>query len=110
MKARSIKYYGSYFEEFFNALDSGVQSKIVYILRYIQQTEQWSQKFVKHVSDGLFELRAEWQSNIYRVFFILDNGNIVVLFNGFQKKTQKTPAKEIEKAKRIKKEYYDSKR
>lgn len=51
----------------------------------------------------------EYNSNIYRVFFIFDNGNIVVLFNGFQKKTQKTPKSEIDKAIKIKEEYYANK-
>ena len=69
---------------------------------------QRTSKFVKHIEDGIFELRVEWESNIYRVFFIFDKGNIVVLFNGFQKKMQKTPKTEIEIAKRIKKEYYES--
>lgn len=67
-----------------------------------------SRKFVKYIKDGLFELRTEWEGNIYRVFFILDGDKIVVLFNGFQKKTQKTPNKETKKALKIKKEYYDN--
>lgn len=66
-------------------------------------------KFVKHIRDGIFELRTEFEGNIYRVFFIFDNGNIVVLFNGFQKKTQKTPQAEIDKALKIKEEYYADK-
>jgi len=61
---------------------------------------------VKHIQDGLFELRVEYNSNIFRLFFIFDNGQIVVLFNGFQKKTQKTP----QKALKIKEEYYEYKR
>ena len=55
------------------------------------------------------ELRTECNENIYRVFFIFDDGQIVVLFNGFQKKTRKTPNKEIEKALKIKEEYYAEK-
>lgn len=55
------------------------------------------------------ELRTESNGNIYRVFFIFDDGQIVVLFNGFQKKTRKTPNKEIEKALKIKEEYYAEK-
>lgn len=66
-------------------------------------------KFVKHIEDGLYELRAEYRGNIFRVFFIFDEGNIVVLFNGFQKKSQKTPQKEIKEALRLKKEYYEGK-
>ena len=61
------------------------------------------------MGEGLFELRVEYESNIYRVVFIFDEGNIVVLFNGFQKKKQKTPKVEIEKALRIKNEYYAEK-
>lgn len=60
--------------------------------------------------DGLFEVRIEYQSNIYRVFCCFDQGKLIVLFNAFQKKTQKTPKKEIEKAMRLKGEYYESKK
>ncbi len=106
---RKITYYKTYFQDFFNSLEKGAQIKVTYVLRYIQQTERWNQKFVKHLKDGVFELRAEHNGNAYRVFFILDNGNIVVLFNGFQKKTQKTPPQELEKAIKLKKLYYESK-
>lgn len=68
-----------------------------------------SKKFVRSIRDGLYELRTEYNGNIYRVFFIFDNGDIVVLFNGFQKKTQKTPISEINKALKIKEEYYGDK-
>lgn len=60
--------------------------------------------------DGLFEVKVEFESNIYRVFCCFDKGRLVVLFNGFQKKTQKTPKKEIEKAMKLKKEYFESKK
>lgn len=66
-------------------------------------------KFIKLIKDGLYELRIEYNSNIYRAFFIFDDGNIVVLFNGFQKKSQKTPKNEIEKALKIKEAYYEYK-
>ena len=71
--------------------------------------ERISRKFVKAIKDGIYELRVDAEGNIYRVFFIFEDGNIVVLFHGFQKKTQKTPPKEIEKAVKIKKEYYAEK-
>lgn len=63
-----------------------------------------------HIDDELYELRVMWENNIYRVFFIFDEGNVVVLFSGFQKKTQKTPQSEIDKAIRIKEAYYADKR
>lgn len=66
-------------------------------------------KYVKFLKEGLYELRIEWQGNIYRIFFCYDEGHIVILFNGFQKKTQKTPDREIDKALKLKKEYYERK-
>lgn len=80
------------------------QDKIQYGLLLLKTQERLSTKFVKFIRDGVFELRTEYNSNIYRVFFIFDDGNIVVLFNGFQKKSQKTPDTEIEKAIKIKEE------
>ena len=58
---------------------------------------------------GLFEIRVEVGSNIYRVFSFFDEGKLIVIINGFQKKTQKTPAKEIEKAEKLKKQYFNEK-
>jgi len=60
-------------------------------------------------TDGLFEIRIEFESNVYRIFCCFDEGNLVVLFNGFQKKSQKTPQKEIDKALKIKQEYFINK-
>ncbi|GHT09478.1 hypothetical protein AGMMS49525_18480 [Bacteroidia bacterium] len=68
-----------------------------------------SKKFVKAIRDGVLELRTEYEGNVYRVFFCFDEGNIVILFNGFQKKTQKIPQSEIDKAINLKNEYYGSK-
>jgi len=59
--------------------------------------------------DGLFEVKIEFESNIYRIFCCFDQDRLVVLFNGFQKKTQKTPKNEIEKAMRLKNEYFELK-
>ncbi|MBO5596918.1 MAG: type II toxin-antitoxin system RelE/ParE family toxin [Bacteroidales bacterium] len=101
--------YKRYFLDFYEAQDDDVKEKIDYALMLLKTQSRISTKFVKQIEEGIFELRAEYKSNIYRIFFIFDSGNIVVLFNGFQKKTQKTPRAEIEKAKRIKKEYYESK-
>ena len=85
------------------------QDKIQYGLLLLKTQERLSAKFVKFIRDGVFELRTEYNNNIYRVFFIFDDGNIVVLFNGFQKKSQKTPSHEIGKAVKIKEEYYADK-
>lgn len=102
--------YGGYFESFMASLSERVQEKIQYGLLLLKQQDRLSTKFIKKVhEEGLFELRTEYESNIYRVFFIFDEGKVVVLFNGFQKKTQKTPRAEIEKALRIKAAYYADK-
>ena len=76
------------------------QEKIQYGLLLLKTQNRLSKKFVKLIRDGVYELRTEYAGNIYRVFFIFDDGQIVVLLNGFQKKTQKTPPREIEQAKR----------
>ena len=85
------------------------QEKVQYGLLLLKTQDRLPKKFVKLIRDGLYELRTEYNSNIYRVFFIFDDGAIVVLFNGFQKKTQKTPSAEIEKALKIKEVYYGDK-
>ena len=107
---RKILTYGGYFESFMASLTESVQEKIHYGLLLLKKQERLSTKFIKKVhEEGLFELRVKYEGNIYRVFFIFDEGNVVVLFNGFQKKTQKTPRAEIEKALRIKTAYYADK-
>ena len=79
------------------------------MLQLLKSEERLSSRFVKLIRDGLFELRISVKGNIYRLFFIFDEGDIVILLNGFQKKTQKTPRKEIDKALKIKEMYYADK-
>ena len=106
---RRIVTYQKYFDAFWYALDKGVKRKFSYVFSMLKTIDRLPTTFVKSMGEGLFELRVEYESNIYRVFFIFDEGNIVVLFNGFQKKKQKTPKGEIDKALRIKNEYYAEK-
>lgn len=108
MKREIIAYKG-YFKEFFENLDAGTQDKILYVLMLLQTQDRIPLKFMRLIEEGLYELHIEYQSNIYRIFFCFDEGRIVILFNGFQKKTEKTPKKEIDKAKILRKEYYGSK-
>ncbi|MDR1022566.1 MAG: type II toxin-antitoxin system RelE/ParE family toxin [Prevotellaceae bacterium] len=103
---RKIKTYGGYFEQFMETLTDKEQDKVQYALLLLKNQNHVSAKFVKYIQDGLYELRVEYNGNIYRVFFIFDEGNIVVLFNGFQKKTQKTPENKINTALKIKEDYY----
>lgn len=105
-KQRIIQTYGGYFEDFMSHLTVKEQEKVKYGLLLLSAQGRMSVKFVKFIRNGLFELRTEYNGNIYRVFFTFDNDNIVILYNSFQKKTRKTPVSEIEKAERIKEEYY----
>ncbi|MBQ9175557.1 MAG: type II toxin-antitoxin system RelE/ParE family toxin [Bacteroidaceae bacterium] len=106
---RKIRTYGGYFEAFMQKLSEKEQEKIQYGLLLLKTQSRITKKFVKLIRNGIYELRTDYASNIYRVFFIFDEGNIVVLFNGFQKKTEKTPQKEIEMALKIKEAYYADK-
>lgn len=81
-----------------------------YILSLLETENRLPTKFIKLIREEVYEIRINFNNNIYRIFFIFDEDRIVVLFNGFQKKTQKTPASEIEKAIKIKEEYYEYKR
>jgi phage-related protein len=109
---RKIIFHGTYFTDFYLDQPAKVQEKIEYVLRIVRQVERISKKFFDHMegTDGLYEIRIEVESNIFRIFCCFDEGNIVILFNGFQKKTQKTPKTEIEKAERLKQEYFDLKK
>lgn len=107
---RKIITYGNYFSSFLKTLSEDVRRKIDYVLDMLKTVRRLNSKFVKPIREGIYELRIEWEGDIYRVFFIFDEGNIIVLFNGFQKKTRKTPTSEIEKAITIKREYYEYKR
>ena len=124
MKAeRTISAYKNYFRDFISSLTEAEARKVFYVIDMLKTQERVNAKFVKYLRDEIFELRAEHGGNIFRVFFIFDDGNVVMLFNGFfddgnvvmlfngfQKKTQKTPQSEINKAIQIKNEYYAGKK
>ena len=107
---RKITAFGNYYNEFVKTLNDKEVFKLKYILSLLETTDRMPVKFIKFIRDGLYELRMEYNGNIYRIFFIFDEGNIVVLFNGFQKKTPKTPESEIRQALKIKEAYYEYKR
>ena len=88
-----------------------VRRKIAQTLVWIQTIDRLPVSILKSIEGkkGLYEIRVEYAGNIYRVFCCFDEGSLVILFNGFQKKTQKTPASEIDKAERLMKEYFNNK-
>ena len=106
---RTIKIYKTYFVEFYYPLPEKVKDKIKYVLKYIQEEENIPAKYFKHIINvkGLYEIRVEYEGNIYRIFCCLDRGMIVILFNGFQKKSQKTPEKELKIARKLMTEYFN---
>jgi phage-related protein len=108
---REIFYYRHYFLEFFNELNEDVQKKFNWTLELIATLERVPKKYFQHMTGtvGLYEIRVEVGSNIFRAFAFFDQGQLIVVANGFQKKTQKTPKKEIELAEKIKKEYFNEK-
>ena len=106
---RKIILYGDHFQRFIKTLNEKELLKLNYIISLLETEDRLPVKFIKFIRDGLYEIRMEYSGNTYRVFFIFDEGQIVVLFNGFQKKTEKTPIKEIEKTLKIKEEYYANK-
>ena len=108
---RKIIFYENHFIEFYQKQDIKVKGKIQYVFELIKQVDRVPEKFLKHLTGtgGLYEIRVEYQSNIFRIFCCFDEGQIVILFNGFQKKTQKTPQKEIDKAIRLMKDYFNTK-
>lgn len=110
-KIRTIILFKNYFKEFYVAQTKTVRDKINAVLRLIETQRMIPKKFFRIIegADGIYEIRVEIESNIYRIFCCMDSGAVVVLFHGFQKKTQKTPLREIKRAEAIKKEYLKSK-
>jgi phage-related protein len=109
---RQLIYFRNFFWDFFNAQTEKVKDKIDYVLYLIVVADRIPAKFFQQITgtEGLYEIRIEFESNIFRIFCCFDKGNIIVLFNGFQKKTQKTPGNEIERALNIKNEYFENKK
>ena len=106
---RQVIAYKNYFLDFYEQQSDNVQAKIEWTLNLIRVTRQVPEKYFRHLegTKGLYEIRVEVGNNIYRIFSFFDKGNLVVLGNAYQKKTQKTPKQELEKALKIMEEYQD---
>jgi len=107
---RILEPYKDYFWNFYNTLKSNVKEKVDYVLQIIISVDKVPSKFFKHLEEGIYEIRIEYGGNIYRIFSFFEKNRLIILLHGFQKKSQKTPREEIEKAKKIKKEYYENKK
>jgi len=111
MKVREVITFKNYFTDFLNSQSEKVKAKIYKIIEIIETNNNVPVNYLKHLigTKGIYEARIKLGSNIWRVFCFFDNDKLVILMNGFQKKTQKTPKNEIEKAIRIREEYYNYK-
>ncbi len=109
-KKRELFFFKDYFEKFYDAQPEKVQRKILWTLKIVEEMDRIPETYLKHLKNtsGLYELRVQVGSNIYRIFCFFDRDNIVVIGHGFQKKSQKTPKQELGKAELIKQKYYDS--
>lgn len=110
-KYRKISFYKNYFQDFFDKQNKKVKTKIVWTFDLVEDLQRVPETYLKHIenTDGLYEIRVQLGSDIFRIFCFFDQGQLVILANGFQKKTQKTSKKEIEKALKIKAEYESEK-
>jgi phage-related protein len=111
-KIREIIAYKNYFEDFLKKQPIKVQNKIFKILEAIETLERIPTTYLKRIAEtkGLYEARIQVGTNIWRVFCFFDKGKLVILLNGFQKKTEKTPKSEIVKATKLMTEYYEDKK
>lgn len=106
---REIGFFENHFKDFYFKQSQVVRKKIDWTLLILRNTRIVPEKFLKHLTNtnGLWEVRISAGNGIFRIFCFFENGNLIILLGGFQKKTQKTPKNEIEKAERLKKEYYE---
>ena len=111
-KYRTAVFYKDYFETFFVKQTKKVKSKIIWTIELIEDLERVPETYLKHVEStkDLYEIRVKQGRDIFRIFCFFDEGKLIILANGFHKKTQKTPRKEIEKALKIKEEYKNEKK
>lgn len=111
MKYRNVIVYKNYFEDFFKEQTRKVQDKIIKVLDILETVERVPATYLKYIegTNGLFEIRVQLGSNIFRIFCCFDGNRLVVLFSGFQKKSQKTPPREINRAIKIMNEYFNDK-
>lgn len=110
-KFRTVQAYKNYFADFLAGLKQPVKDKIFWTLRLLETAPRVSEKFLKKIegTGGLFEIRIELGGDIFRLFCFFDAGKLVILLSGFAKKTQKTPKREIERALRLREQYYEEK-
>jgi phage-related protein len=111
VKYRTVIFYKDYFEKFFVKQRKKVRDKIIWTFDLIENLPRIPSTYLKHIenTEGLYEIRIQFGSDIYRIFCFFDQGQLVIIVNAFQKKSQKIPNKEIDLALKIKEEYENEK-
>lgn len=110
-KVRTVEAYKNYFADFLAGHKRAVKDKIYWTIRLIETIPRDSEKYLKKLAgtEGLFEIRIEYGGDIFRIFCFFDDGKLVILLNGIAKTTLKTPKREIERALRLREQYYEEK-
>lgn len=106
---KKIIAYKGYFADFISKLSEQERKKLLRALSLFTTEDKIPHHYIKHIRDGVYEFRVNFGNNEFRIFFIYDDDTLVVLLNSFRKKTQKTPKSEIDKAVKLKNEYYEAK-
>ena len=108
---REVIFYGDYFWDFYKKQSVKVKKKINWTIGLLQFLEIIPEKYLKQIEGtDLYEIRVSFGNNIFRIFCFFDKNRLVIILNGFQKKTQKTPKTEIDRALRLKHDYYEGKK
>ena len=93
------------FEEFAQSLPINERAKVFETINYFVELKNKNapikENLSKHLEDGIFELRTSVSTTIIRTLYFYQKGAKIILTHGFIKKTQKTPRKEIERAKEL---------
>jgi phage-related protein len=108
---REVIFFGDHYRDFYKKQTLKVKQKINWTIGLLQYLEIIPEKYLKHVEEtDLYEIRVSFGNNIFRIFCFFDKNRLVIILNGFQKKTQKTPKTEIDRALKLKHEYYENKK
>jgi phage-related protein len=110
-KWRNVVYFKNYFGDFFKKQPKRIRAKIDWTIEAIEELQFVPELYLKHITNtkGLYEIRVLVGNDIIRIFCFFETGKLVILINGFQKKSQKTPKREIELALKLKAEYENEK-
>ncbi len=107
-KIRTVVVYGEHYWHFYYSLSARVRKRIDWTVGLVEYLPMVPEQYLKHITGtDLYEIRVGSGRNIFRIFCFFEEGRVVILLNGFQKKTEKTPPGEIERALQLKKQYYE---